>query len=116
ETVQIVTHAAVVERIVREAVCALHGCGRVVIADAPQTDSDYEAIARLLDLDGIVQRCSANTTVAVEHFDLREEKWITREGVTVGKKQLAGDPLGYCEIDLGSESLFEGKANKTYYG
>ena len=47
-------------------------------------------VAKRVDLDGIVERCSRGSSVEIEHFDLREEQWITREGVTVGKKAQRG--------------------------
>lgn len=116
EWVQVITNGAIIERAVQEAVLGLQGKGKVLIVDAPQTDSDYEKIAKRIDLDGIVERCSRGTTVEIEHYDLREEQWITREGVTVGKKKLRGDPLGYREVNLGTESVFASKKNKHYYG
>lgn len=112
EWVQVITNGAIIERTVQEVVLGLQGKGKVLVVDAPQTDSDYEKIAKRVDLDGIVERCSRGSSVEIEHFDLREEQWITREGVTVGKKKLKGDPLGYREVNLGTQSLFASKRNK----
>lgn len=116
EWVQVITNGAIIERTVQEVVLGLQGKGKVLVVDAPQADSDYEKIAKRVDLDGIVERCSRGSSVEIEHFDLREEQWITREGVTVGKKKLKGDPLGYREVNLGTQSLFASKRNKNYYG
>ena len=42
EWVQVITNGAIIERTVQEVVLGLQGKGKVLVVDAPQTDSDYE--------------------------------------------------------------------------
>src|SRR5437867_105564 len=41
---QIITHGSVIAAVAREVAAALEGKGTITIADAPQTDSDFEKI------------------------------------------------------------------------
>lgn len=105
-------------RQVCEYVCdALRGNGRVTICDAPQTDSSFSRIAELLGLANIASDCTKRFAVNVEVVDLRNEEWISKEGIITERRNLDGDPSGIVRFDLGRASLFYGHPGEgRYYG
>lgn len=113
----VITHPNVISAVVRWVYKALNGVGEVIIADGPQTDSDFEKIAKKAKLYQIEEKYREKPNFGVEIFDLREEKWITEDNVIVDKKLLTGDPKGYTEIDLGESSEFKFDDREgNYYG
>lgn len=113
---QIVTNGSLIRCVLDAVLGALDGSGSVAIVDAPQTDSDYDAVIARVGLPAIVEEARAKTETPISYFDLREERWYFRDGIITSKRKLRGDPMGYVEVDLGRDSFFAGKANKDYYG
>lgn len=114
---QIVTSASVVRAVLDYVLIALAGKGRVVIADSPQTDSDFGLTAQRTGLAGMVEAVRARARVPVDLLDLRTERWIVRDGVCTGSVTLPGDPAGYVRADLGRASHFEGSSgSSSFYG
>lgn len=113
---QIITHGSVL-RAVADYVCmALKGRGRIVIADGPQTDSDFEKICDLVGLPGI-REFYARFGIDFEYYDLRNEHWVERDGVYVGREKLRGDPAGTVVVNLGERShLPDAGGDRRYYG
>lgn len=112
----VITHGSVI-RAVADYVCkAIEGRGRIVIADAPQTDSSFTRISQLLELESIEQHYrDSGLTIAV--IDLRKEEWVSRDGVVVERRRLPGDPQGYLAFDLAGASEFTGHSGEgRYYG
>lgn len=110
------THGSVI-RAVADYVCkALDGRGKVIVADAPQTDSSFDQIVHILGLDVIHDFYRAQG-LDFELIDLRQEEWVNWDGVIVSRRRLAGDPNGYIALDLGKYSEFadHGGAGR-YYG
>jgi len=113
----VITHGEVIRAVALLAAKALCGRGRLVISDGPQTDSDFDAVAQLEGLERIGAEVHDRFGVTVEVLDLREERWIERDGVTVERQALPGDPAGYVEFDLGADSYFtERGEGQRYYG
>jgi len=113
---QIVTHGTVIEAVAREVATALHGRGTIVIADGPQTDSDFDAIGARLGLGELsegITRDFPGVTVSV--IDLRRERWKTTGGVVVDRQRMPDAPGGYTEVDLGRASHFHGH-DADFYG
>src|SRR5258708_5198301 len=98
---QIITHGTVIAAVAEQVAAA---GGRITIADAPQTDSDFEKIC---ELTGIRK-------LDAEILDLRREAWRTENGVIVDRRKLPEDPRGYTLVDLGAKSWFHNKAGKFY--
>ncbi len=114
---QIVTSASVVRAVLDYVLIALGGRGRVVIADSPQTDSDFGLTARRTGLAGMVEAVRSRAGVPVDLLDLRTERWIVRDGVCTGSVRLPGDPAGYVTTDLAGSSHFEGsRGSASFYG
>jgi len=113
---QVVTHGSVVSALLDVVVASMGGRGRVVIADGPQTDSDFDAVTERTGLKELVRRYR-HSGVQVELLDLRRERWVQEGEVTKQRLRLSGDPAGYTEIDLGSDSEFADYAlSGRFYG
>lgn len=112
----VLTHGSVVRAVADYVFKALEGRGKVIIADAPQTDSSFDAIVRVLGLDAIRDFYRAHG-LDVELVDLRQEEWHSRHGVIVSRRRLPGDPRGTVAVNLGLYSAFEGhRGAGRYYG
>jgi uncharacterized protein (DUF362 family) len=113
---QIITHGAVVRAVLDYVAIALGGRGRMLIADAPQTDSDFEAIAARMGLEAIRRLYAGERGIEVEVHDLRSTRWLSRDGVILERETRSGDPAGTSEVDLGSRSSFYGLGPQVFYG
>jgi uncharacterized protein (DUF362 family) len=112
----VLTHGSVIRAVADYVVLALGGRGRIWLADAPQTDSSWSAIVKLLQLDRIAEFYRRHG-VEFELVDLRKQEWTPRDGVIVARRELAGDPRGYASFDLGAASeLFAHGGEGRYYG
>jgi len=112
----VITHGSIIRVVADYVWKALDGCGKVILADAPQTDSSFEKIVSILGLDSISEFYRKHG-LDFELIDLRREEWINRDGVIVTRRKLPGDPYGYIAFDLGefSEFVDRGGAGR-YYG
>ena len=105
----VVTHPAVIEAVLRWVAPRLLDGGRIVICDAPQTDSSFAKLRQYCRLDGMVAGCRRDfPKVEIVLLDLRPEEWTAVDGVTVAKTALPGDPLGSTRIRLDDASEFIG--------
>ncbi len=98
---QIITHGTVIAAVAEHVLAA---GGKITLADAPQTDSDF---------DKICERTGIRKLDA-EILDLRREAWRTENGVIVERRKLPEDPRGYVLVDLGERSCFAGKSGRFY--
>jgi hypothetical protein len=85
---------------------ALKGKGRIIIADAPQNDADFDAIRQITGLDEIQEFYRQHAGLEVEVYDLRPEKARKVDGIIAGHERLPGDPAGYVKVNLGQHSAF----------
>jgi uncharacterized protein (DUF362 family) len=104
----VITHPSVVTAVIEMVLEALRGKGRIVIADAPQTDSSFATISRLVGID-TWKEMGIKQGVPVEVLDLREDEWTSRDGLIVGRRKLQGDPCGSTTVDMKDDSAFVGK-------
>ena len=102
----LITHGAVIRAVLDYAFIALGGRGRLVIADAPQNDADFDRIRQITGLDAITEFYRRELGFPVEVYDLRPEAAEKIDGVIVGHRRLPGDPAGYRRVDLGPHSAF----------
>ena len=112
----VITHPIVIKLVLEGVIKRLDGKGEIYVVDAPQTDSDYDKIMDVTGLPQILKELQKNTTVKLEHFDLRDERWFYKEGIIVKRKRLPGDPKGYVHVNLREKSEFNEKECKDYYG
>lgn len=112
----VITHGSIVRAVADYVYKALGGRGTIILADAPQTDSSFSAMVRLLGLDVLRDFYQARG-IGFELIDLRQEEWTNRDGVIVERRKLAGDPHGAIAFDLGRHSEFVGHCGEgNYYG
>ena len=113
---QVITHGAVIRAVAELAADALQGSGRIVIADGPQTDSDYDLISARLGLQTIVEDLRRGG-ITVEAYDLRRDRWFQKGDVIYKRVRLPGDPEGYTTVELGAASEFAGSPlSGRFYG
>jgi uncharacterized protein (DUF362 family) len=113
---QVITHGTVIDAVARLTARALQGRGRIVIADGPQTDSDFEAICERTSLLGIRDRLRSDG-ITCDVLDLRRHRWFQKGDVIYKRIELPGDPAGYTTVDLGSASEFSSYAlSGNFYG
>lgn len=113
----IITHPSVIRPLIDYSIIALRGKGSLVVADAPQTDSDIEKIKSFTKIEEIMKYISLNSTMKVKFIDLRCEHTICKDGVICQRKITKGDPKGYTVVNLGNQSQFSLVAqhlNKIY--
>ena len=102
----LITHGSVIRAAVDYVYTALEGRGRIIIADAPQNDADFDVIRQMAGLDELQAFYRRYAAFDVEVYDLRPERALKVNGVTVGHEPLPGDPAGYVKVDLGRHSMF----------
>ncbi len=112
---QIITHGSIVRAVLDYVVIALAGRGRILIADAPQTDSDFALIAQRMGLPEIRRFVAPVTPIPIDVVDLRSSRWRSRDGIILERAAATGDPMGTTEVDLGWRSRFYGR-DRVYYG
>ncbi len=111
----VITHGAVVRAVLDYVGIALAGRGRVVIADGPQTDSDFDEIVRRTGLHDVAE-VWRRRGLAVDVLDLRRDRWFQLGDVTYKRVSLPGDPSGYTTVELGGDSEFASYAlSGTFY-
>ncbi len=115
----VVTHGSVI-RAVADYVClALEGEGRIMIGDAPQSDSHWALLADRMGLEALrVYLRDAHPGIEFELLDLRDEYHVERDGIYVDTVRLPGDPRGGVCVDLGRHSAFAPLDDRQprYYG
>jgi uncharacterized protein (DUF362 family) len=103
----VVTHPAVIRAVAEWAGAALEGSGRIVICDAPQTDSSFQKIREYCELDSLVIELDQKFPgLKIDLLDLRPEEWLAVDGVVVKKQVQPGDPLGTTHVRLNEASEF----------
>jgi uncharacterized protein (DUF362 family) len=97
------THASLLRVLIDSVLRALHGDGRVYVADAPLQGSDF---ARFRRQSGIAELEKDYARAPVVFLDLRQQcaEIDDASSYVRGVHALAGDPNGYSLVDLGARS------------
>lgn len=103
----LITHGSLIRAVVDYVYIALKGKGRIVIADGPMDDGDFEGIAGLTGLYEIRRFYKEKVDFNIEIYDLRQERVIKKNEKIVQRIKLEGDPAGYTSVDLGKMSEFK---------
>ena len=114
----LITHGSVIRAVLDYVYIALKGKGRVVIADAPHNDADFDVIRQMACLDEIQDFYRQHANIDVEVYDLRPEQAIKIDGVIAGHEALPGDPAGFVKVCLNQYSMFNevSDLNHLLYG
>jgi uncharacterized protein (DUF362 family) len=110
----VVTHGSVVRAVADFVWKAVGPKGKIILADAPQTDASFSEMVRLLGLDVISDFYLAQG-LTFELIDLRQEEWTTRGDVVVERRKLAPNPYGAFAFDLGQASEFADHPGAGHY-
>lgn len=102
----LITHGSVIRAALDYVYIALKGEGRIIIADAPQNDAEFNEIRRIAGLDEIQEFYHHYAGFDVEVYDLRLEKARIVDDIIIRYDKLPGDPVGYVKVDLGQHSTF----------
>jgi uncharacterized protein (DUF362 family) len=112
----VITHGSVIRAVADYVWKAVGPKGKIILADAPQTDASFAEMVRLLGLDAI-RDFYLSWGLTFEIIDLRQEEWTTRGEVIVERRKLPPDPYGSIAFDLGQMSEFADHAGGgRYYG
>ncbi len=113
-----ITHPSLLRAVADYAYLALRGEGRIVIADVPQMDCDWDELMRVQRLDAIQEFYQQRFRFPIEVYDLRTFALIDRKQMAFSenRKSLPGDPAGETIINLGRRSHFYGLPHDNYYG
>jgi uncharacterized protein (DUF362 family) len=106
DTTSIVTHGSVIRPLLDYCLIALKGAGSLVVAEAPQTDSDFEKVKAATKIQEVLDYVNAHSSINVALVDLREEYARNDGGIITKRFRLTGDPMGYSEVNLGKKSAF----------
>jgi len=102
-----VAHGAVLRPLIDYALLALRGRGRILVADSPLKEVDFDRILALSGVRAIADLYNACAPVSVEVMDFRD-RYVARNDYRFMTRltPLPGDPTGYTLVDLASESMF----------
>jgi uncharacterized protein (DUF362 family) len=103
----VVTHPAVIRTVAEWVAEQLGNRGKIIICDAPQTDSSFRKLTEYCRLDSMLNELRAQFLgLEIELLDLRPEEWHAVDGVVVSKTRQSGDPLGSTHVRLDDASEF----------
>ncbi len=100
------THGSVLRAVLDYVYLATGPEGRIVIADAPLQGTEFERVVSDAGLRQVQDFYHQMLRVEVDVIDLRQVHAVIDEASSLIRsvERLAGDPKGYCEIDLGKAS------------
>lgn len=103
------THGSIIRAVADYALLALQGQGELVIADSPIQGADFDKIVAATGLNEIKKWYEENGINLFSFYDIRKEWAQLSEsgGMILQRLPLDGDPKGYYEINLGSNSTLE---------
>jgi uncharacterized protein (DUF362 family) len=117
----IITHPSVIRAVVDYVYIALAGKGRIIIADAPQMDCNFNELLEKTKLESSKELYEKELGFKIEIYDLRDF-WLDKKGspkaaYSKNRHKLPGDPLGGVLVNLARKSLFYGVNNyQRFYG
>jgi uncharacterized protein (DUF362 family) len=112
----VITHGSVIRAVADYVWKAIGRNGKIIVADAPQTDASFAEMAQLLGLDALREFYGARG-LNFEIIDLRQEEWKTSGDVIVERRKLPSNSYGSIAFDLGANSEFvDHPGSGHYYG
>ena len=108
-----VVHGSVLRPLIDYVYVALQGHGRIILADSPIKEVDFQRILDLTGIAAIKDFYDSHAALKVELIDFRDA-YVRRNqaGFMVELQPLAGDPEGYTLVDLGPQSMFQDVVNQ----
>lgn len=101
-----VIHGSILRPIIDYVYLALQGTGSITIADNPIEGADFESLMAFTGIKDMSENLAERGYKNLRVIDLRPRiRKEDKKGSFYYENQ-QGDPLGYVDIDLGSDSLF----------
>ena len=110
----VITHGSIIRVVADYVWKAIGPNGKIILADAPQTDASFSGMVELLGLDTI-RDLYRKHGLHFEIIDLRQEEWTTRGDVVVERRKLPPNPYGSIAFDLASASEFADHPGAGHY-
>ena len=110
----VITHGSMIRVVADYVWKAVGSTGKIIVADAPQTDASFSEMARLLGLH-VIRDFYQSRGLTFEIIDLRQEEWTTRGDVVVERRKLPSNSYGSIAFDLGQASEFVDHHGSGYY-
>jgi len=102
----IATHGAVVRAIADYVEIALRGKGRILFADAPQFNADFDKLARLTGLLDVAEFYKEHSSVETALMDLRRVRCRIQHGLVIDRQTVDTYQTESVIVDLGPDSMF----------
>lgn len=118
----IITHPSLIRAVIDYVYIALDGNGRIIVADAPSMDCNFEKLLEITNLRSISEIYKKEKNFDIEIMDLRNmcvDILLSDGNIPYRevRRKLKGDPEGEIKIDLGKDSLFYKVKNyRNFYG
>jgi len=114
----VVTHPSIIRAAIDYCFIALKGRGKLIVADAPQMDCNWNELMAYQSIHSIAEFYKRTFNFTIEIIDLRNFELIdyTLTAAHSNRRKLQGDPNGSVVINLGKHSEFFGIENENYYG
>lgn len=110
----VITHGSIIRVVADYVWKAIGPTGKIILADAPQTDASFSGMVELLGLDTI-RNLYRKHGLHFEIIDLRQEEWTTRGDVVVERRKLPSNPYGSIAFDLAQHSEFADHPGAGHY-
>lgn len=103
-----ITHPSVLRAVADYVLLALEGRGRILIADAPQMDCQWDELMRATGLPEVQALYAERAPLPLEVMDLRDFCVDDPDApaFSSNRRPLPGDPLGSVIVNLGERSHF----------
>jgi uncharacterized protein (DUF362 family) len=112
----VITNGSVIRAVADYVWKAVGKRGKIIIADAPQTDASFAKMVALLGMD-VLQDFYRSHGLNLELIDLRREEWVSRGGVVIDRRPLPPNAYGNIAFDLADASEFaDHHGAGRYYG
>jgi len=112
----IITHSSVLRAIADYCWIALKGKGKIIIADSPQYDCNFQELIKTTKIDKVINFLRDFNGPDIELLDLRNY-WSPWKHFDSCLKKLPGDKNGSLVVNLGEKSALFNKPNvKKLYG
>jgi uncharacterized protein (DUF362 family) len=111
----VITHPSVMRAIADYCWIALKGNGRIIFADTPQYDCNFQELLEVTRLDEVRDFYATSPGPSVKVLDLRMY-WSADRHFPSMKRPLPGDPEGDLLVNLGRRSALHGRPPDKLYG
>jgi uncharacterized protein (DUF362 family) len=99
-----VTDASLIDAIIECCLLRYPSLESIVIGDVPLQTCDWDRLAQQAGIDRLIEKYAGMETPVIRFLDLRKERFKIEKGYMIPSDNHMGDPKGYIEIHLGSDS------------